>query len=173
MLSDCHRGREGNGMPSVSESQLSPTILQRHIDWSRGTVANGGAATVTLRPQSLAVLKFLAERPGVLVTKDELMAAVWPNIAVTDDSLVQCVTEIRKALGDDAHTIIKTVPKRGYVFEPGAQERAARKRPYLAAALAATLAIALTAAYFAWPDLRPAEIYRPGVAVLPDRKSVV
>ena len=95
----------------------------RDADLSRGTVSDGRNAAVALRPQSLAILRLLVAKPGVLVSKDEIMSAVWPNIAVTDDSLVQCVTEIRKALGDDRHAVIKTVPKRGYVFESGAQEK--------------------------------------------------
>src|SRR6476659_7037261 len=44
------------------------------------------------------------------------MEAVWPGVAVTDDSLVQCIHQIRRALGDDGHAILKTVPKRGYRF---------------------------------------------------------
>ena len=71
----------------------------RDADLARGTVSDGRKAAVALRPQSLAILKLLAVKPGVLVSRDEIMSAVWPNIAVTDDSLVQCVTEIRKALG--------------------------------------------------------------------------
>jgi DNA-binding winged helix-turn-helix (wHTH) protein len=138
-------------MSSLPESQLPSTILQRHIDWGRGTVTNDGAASVTLRPKSLAVLKFLAERPGAIVTKDEIMAAVWQGIAVTDDSVVQCVTEIRKALGDDEHLIIKTVPKRGYVLEPGVPDAIKRPRSIdkrVAAAIAGLLCLALAAVYF-------------------------
>ncbi len=110
-------------MSDVSKAQLSSAIHQHHIDWGRGTVTNGGGSPVTLRRQALAVLKELAGRPGEVVTKDELMEAVWPNIAVTDDSLVQCIAEIRKALGDDEHLIIKTVPKRGYVLEAACSAR--------------------------------------------------
>jgi TolB-like protein/DNA-binding winged helix-turn-helix (wHTH) protein len=158
-------------MSSVSESQLSTTILRHHIDWGRGTVTNGGAASVTLRPQALAVLKFLTDRPGAIVTKDELMAAVWPGLAVTDDSLVQCVTEIRKALGDDEHLIIKTVPKRGYVFEPGmpaAEVAKVRWRSPAVAGLAAALAVAGLSFYF-WrtgSDV-PGFLEMPAIAVLP------
>jgi len=76
------------------------------VDWTLGTITNGEGSTVKLRAQALAVFKLLAEKPGELVSKDELMGIVWPNIAVTDDSLVQCITEIRKALGDDKHAIV-------------------------------------------------------------------
>ena len=146
-------------------------INARDVDLSLGTVANGGGPLVALRPQALAVLKLLAARPGALVSKDDLMAAVWPNVAVTDDSLVQCITEIRKALGDDAHTVIKTVPKRGYVFEPGSEAASAAKAPagktrvgLIAAGLAALAAIAA----FVWfPKAALAPGHVPSIAVLP------
>jgi adenylate cyclase len=119
-------------MPSVSESQISSTILQRHINWGLGTVVNGSGAPVTLRPQSLAVLKILTDRSGEVVTKDELMAAIWPGIAVTDDSLVQCITDLRRALGDDAHSIIKTVPKRGYLLNSEPHSAVLMRQPCIA-----------------------------------------
>ena len=53
---------------------------------------------VELRPQALAVLLELGRRHGELVTKLDLSARVWPGVSVTDDSLVQCVVEIRRAL---------------------------------------------------------------------------
>jgi adenylate cyclase len=145
------RGIQGQVMSNVSEAHTSSAIVQRHIDWSRGTVTNGGGAPATLRPQALAVLKFLTERPGQVVTKDELMAAIWQGIAVTDDSLVQCVTEIRKALGDDRHVIIKTVPKRGYiyeVYEPISQAEDKSRRPWQGlAAVICGAAVLATADY--------------------------
>ncbi|MCI5075712.1 winged helix-turn-helix domain-containing protein [Oricola sp.] len=70
--------------------------------------------SVQLRPQTAKVLSLLADNAGSVVTKDQLMADVWPNTFVTDDSLVQCISEIRKALGPDGSKLLKTVPKRGY-----------------------------------------------------------
>jgi Transcriptional regulatory protein, C terminal len=64
--------------------------------------------------------------PGRLVSKDELMTAVWPNVVVTDDSLVQAVGDIRRALGPGAAQAIRTVPRRGYrlLAEPGSADAA-------------------------------------------------
>ncbi len=73
---------------------------------------DGGAAF--LRPQAFATLRYLIMNANRLVTKDELMQAVWRAVAVTDDSLVQCIHEIRRALGDDAHSVLQTVTRRGY-----------------------------------------------------------
>ncbi len=72
---------------------------------------------VKLRPKSFAVLKYLVENGGRLVRKEELIGAVWPDTAVTDDSLVQCLIEVRRALNDGEQRIVKTVPRRGYIFD--------------------------------------------------------
>jgi TolB-like protein/DNA-binding winged helix-turn-helix (wHTH) protein len=69
---------------------------------------------IGLRSQSTEVLSMLAARPGEIVSKDALMQAVWPDTFVTDDSLTQCIADIRRALGDDEHLIVETLPKRGY-----------------------------------------------------------
>jgi TolB-like protein/DNA-binding winged helix-turn-helix (wHTH) protein len=71
---------------------------------------------VDLRPQAYQVLRYLALNAGRLVTKDELIAAVWPNVVVTDDSLVQAIGNVRRALGDERHEVIKTVSRRGYIM---------------------------------------------------------
>jgi adenylate cyclase len=106
-------------------------INARHVDLQRGVISYGGA-DVALRPQSLAVLRLLLQTPGALVTKYALMGHVWPGVAVTDDSLVQCITEIRRALGDDEHVIVKTVPKRGYTLEAALRPQRASPEPAIA-----------------------------------------
>jgi DNA-binding winged helix-turn-helix (wHTH) protein len=70
--------------------------------------------TVALRSQSAEVLATLAARAGEIVSKDEIIAAVWADTFVTDDSLVQCIADIRRALGDTTHEIVETFTKRGY-----------------------------------------------------------
>ena len=79
---------------------------------------------VKLRPKSFACLKYLVENRGRLVTKEELIQAVWPDSFVTDDSLVQCLIDVRRALGDDSLSYIKTVPRRGYLFDTEVIEEA-------------------------------------------------
>ncbi len=71
---------------------------------------------VPLRPKSFDVLVFLAQNAGRLVAKAELIDNVWQNVNVTENSLVQCIKEIRQALHDDTQTTIETVSKRGYLF---------------------------------------------------------
>ncbi|CAM3967102.1 winged helix-turn-helix domain-containing tetratricopeptide repeat protein [Phaeobacter inhibens] len=73
--------------------------------------------TVRLRPQSGQVLAVLARHSGTVITKSELFAAVWPNTSVTDDSLTQCISEIRKSLGDSDRKLLRTIPKQGYLLD--------------------------------------------------------
>lgn len=76
-----------------------------------------GETEVALRPKSFALLEYLTTHAGRVVGKDELLSAVWPGLVVTEDSLTRCVSEVRAALGDSAQTVIKTVTKRGYLFD--------------------------------------------------------
>jgi DNA-binding winged helix-turn-helix (wHTH) protein/tetratricopeptide (TPR) repeat protein len=100
------------------------------IDLERACLLHRGEE-VRLRPKVFEALKYLAENSNRLVTKDELIKALWTEPFVTDDSLVQCLVEIRRALGDEAQRCIKTVPRRGYMFiapvnQGGVQEPRAR-----------------------------------------------
>jgi adenylate cyclase len=72
--------------------------------------------TVALRPKSFEVLRYLVRNADRLVTKEELIKAIWPNVVVTDQSLAHCVSEVRQALGDSKQTIIATMPRSGYRF---------------------------------------------------------
>src|SRR5947209_10682674 len=55
---------------------------------------------IPLRPKSFEVLRYLVENADRLVTKDELIKAIWPNVIVTDDALLHCVSEARRAMAD-------------------------------------------------------------------------
>ena len=82
---------------------------------------------VPLRPKSFDVLVYLVRNRGRLVTKDELFENVWADVIVTDNSLVQCIKDVRQALNDENQTIIETVAKRGYIFAPAVVEVADTK----------------------------------------------
>jgi predicted ATPase/DNA-binding winged helix-turn-helix (wHTH) protein len=85
------------------------------LDVARGCVLRAGEE-VKLRPKVFEALKYLVENPGRLIGKQELIQAVWPDTFVTDDSLVQCTVELRRALGDRGQQLLKTIPRRGYLF---------------------------------------------------------
>src|ERR1700760_866362 len=109
-------------MPPPSSSTGAPleaSPLSYHfgdftLDTSRGCVLKAGSE-IKLRPKVFETLKYLVEHSGRLVGKKELMQAVWPDTFVTDDSLVQCTLELRRALDDANQLLLKTVPRRGYV----------------------------------------------------------
>jgi adenylate cyclase len=86
------------------------------LDLDRGSLFLEGNE-IALRPKTFAVLRYFVENSSRLVSKDDLFAAVWPNLAITDDVLVQSIGELRRALGDDGARLIKTIPRRGYRFE--------------------------------------------------------
>jgi len=87
------------------------------LDTARGCLLNAGRP-VHLRPQAYRALKFLAENRGRLITKDQLVEEVWERRAVTDDSVVQCLRDVRHALGDNTGQILRTERGRGYIFDP-------------------------------------------------------
>ena len=86
------------------------------LDLTRGCLLRG-VEEIKLRPKSFEVLRYLVENNGRLIGKNELIRAVWIDAAVTDDSLVQCLKDVRHALCDEAQQIIKTVHGRGYIFD--------------------------------------------------------
>src|SRR5216684_1707402 len=86
------------------------------LDLTRGCL-RAGDRDIDLRPKVFEVLCYLANNAGRLVPKQELFEAVWPNVTVCDDSLVQCIGELRYKLGDNDRRLIKTVFRRGYLMD--------------------------------------------------------
>ncbi|WP_170181864.1 winged helix-turn-helix domain-containing tetratricopeptide repeat protein [Phreatobacter stygius] len=86
------------------------------LDLTRGCLRHADR-DIALRPKAFELLRHLAENAGRLVPKDELCRAVWPGVFVSDDSLVQCIRELRDKLDDHSHRLIKTMPRRGYLLD--------------------------------------------------------
>ena len=83
-----------------------------------------------LRPQTAAVLAQLLEHAGHIVTHDKLTQSVWGETIVTDNSLAQCISEIRGVLGSSRDNVIETVPRRGYIVRtPVAREVVSARTP--------------------------------------------
>ena len=76
-----------------------------------------GETELKLRPKSYEVLRLLVENHGRLITKHELLDAVWGNVIVTDGSITQCLVEIRRALDDHEQKMVRTISRRGYIFD--------------------------------------------------------
>ncbi len=120
---------------------------------------------LSLRHKSRQVLCALARHPHQTVSKDALCAEVWPATAVSDESLVQCIADIRRALGDGGKTLVETVPREGYRLNPAPPPGAARRARLL---LPAGLAAAALAGLIAWTAAPPPAGARlPVLAVLP------
>ena len=83
-----------------------------------------GTARATLRPRTATVLTYLLENAGRIVGREELIKQVWSDVVVTDDSLAQCIKEIRRALGAAAD-LIRTTPRLGYAFTGAVREERA------------------------------------------------
>jgi DNA-binding winged helix-turn-helix (wHTH) protein/TolB-like protein/Flp pilus assembly protein TadD len=85
------------------------------LDLDRAALSRG-PDEIRLRPRTFDVLVYLVRNAGRLISKQELFDAVWRDVAVTDDSLVQCLVEIRRAL-NGSHDVVKTIRGRGYLFD--------------------------------------------------------
>ena len=112
-----------NGPPNYQFGEFT-------LDVARGCLLKG-EEEIKLRPKVYDTLKYLVEHPGRLTGKQELMQAVWPDAFVTDDSLVQCTLELRRALDDREQQLLKTVPRRGYIFTAEVVQRSATPPPDL------------------------------------------
>jgi pimeloyl-ACP methyl ester carboxylesterase/DNA-binding winged helix-turn-helix (wHTH) protein len=103
---------EGGAMPALTRDTIS--FAGFVLDSLRGELRDAAGQRVVLRPKAYALLRHLALEAPRLVGKDELMQVAWPGVVVTDDSLTQCVKDLRNALGDHQHRLIRTEPRRGY-----------------------------------------------------------
>jgi len=146
-------------MPDPVSIRFGDFTLNR----ARGCLEDGAGAERFLRPKTYRVLEVLCARQGQLVSKDDLIAAVWPDVIASDDSLAHCISELRRALGPEGAALLRTVPRRGYVLSAGhgadADRGAAPRMPRLArlGALAAALTMTalLTGAWWRAPTNAP------------------
>lgn len=105
---------EGNGLARV-EAPATLKVGEWSVHPSTGQISRGGQTT-RLDERSLRLLLCLAQRPGELVSIDELLEQVWSGVSVTPDSVYQAVASLRRVLGDDPKqpSFIATVPRLGY-----------------------------------------------------------
>ncbi len=135
-------------------------------DWTVDARANrliGPAGEVEVEPRVMDLLVLLAGRPGEVMSKDEIAAALWGEVHVNDDALTRTVFKLRKALGDAARNsrYVATVPKRGYrlvapvttpVERLAARAENWRRKALIAAGVLAVLFLGV----FAFGALQPA-----------------
>jgi DNA-binding winged helix-turn-helix (wHTH) protein/tetratricopeptide (TPR) repeat protein len=122
----------------VAKTESTPTVYhfdQFRLDLAKGTLHGPGDVILEIRPKTFALLRFLAQNPGRLHGRAELLETLWPNVVVSDDSLTQCVSDLRHAFGERAPHVLKTLPRRGYVFTADVRPEAVT-RPAPAVAMA-------------------------------------
>lgn len=127
---------EGNATQARSPAHESQTKIRRNsaeppvppvaayrfagytLDIERGLLLDEAGTEVPLRRQSFQTLQLFVENAGRLLERDAINRAIWPTVAVTDDSMTQCVRDIRRAIRDDSQQLLRTVRGRGYLFSP-------------------------------------------------------
>ena len=126
------------GSPSAGTPDLADTAIEIggfRLDAAGGILSRGGDV-VPVRAKTFAFLCHLARNRGRVVTKDELFEAVWPGLFVSEDSLTQCASELRKLFGSGPASLLRTVPKRGYLLDvvtsPAPQAASGQAMPAIA-----------------------------------------
>ena len=109
----------GDARPTGPEALQAPVEQWRIGDWladSRLDELRRGDEIVKIEPRNMRLLAALAQRPGEVLTVDELLTEVWADLVVTQSSVYQAVSQLRQVLGDDASRprYIATVPRKGY-----------------------------------------------------------
>lgn len=102
------------------------------LDPERAALHRPDGETIKLRPKTLEMLRLFAGNAGRVLSKQQLMEAVWPNLHVGEDNLFQCIREIRTALGDDKRQVVRVISGRGYVFQAEVTDTAAPAPPEIA-----------------------------------------
>lgn len=97
------------------------------LDIRRGSLLTAAGEELSLRRQSFELLRLLVKNAGRLLDRDTINRAIWPDVTVTDDSMTQCIRDIRRTIGDDAQRIVRTMPRRGYLL--AAEVMIERERP--------------------------------------------
>lgn len=88
------------------------------LDLATGELLNARGELAGLRKQALQVLCVLGSHAGKVVSKDELLRRVWPDVIVGESSLAQAIADIRRVLGDTEHRLVRTIARRGYLLMP-------------------------------------------------------
>jgi DNA-binding winged helix-turn-helix (wHTH) protein len=150
-------------MNAAAPIRIGGFLLNR----ARGCLEDAAGAERFLRPKSYRVLEVLSERRGELVSKDELIGEAWPDVIVSDDSLAQCVSEIRRALDPDGARLLRTVPRRGYLLasddaDPGKRlPKGSRAIPVLAGGVVAGIVLLVSSGWLPFArdglDVAPVE----------------
>lgn len=131
------------------------------LDAVRGEVIAADGSRTMLRAKTLSLLNLLLEHAGQLLSQDEILDRVWPDVTVTPAGVTQCISELRRALGAADAEMLKTLPRRGYVLDTVPEQEVARPAVFAAPIMPAPVGSVL--------DRLPVSADAPTVAVLRPR----
>lgn len=131
-----------------------------YFDLSTSALSFKDGRPVALRNKSKAVLTFLIERRNQTAAKSDILTGVWTDVLASDESLVQCIADIRKLIGPDARNIIETIPREGYRLNVRHGNAEKPRVPLTAVIVLATAAF--VAGWLLWPE-RPDMTAPPAV----------
>ena len=97
-------------------STQSVDIHGTRYDRTHATLC-GPLGQVTLRRKTQELLNYFLSRPNQVIAKHDLLSALWADVTVSDGSVLQCISELRRAFGPMGRKVIKTLPRRGYMLD--------------------------------------------------------
>ena len=150
-----------------SDGENTPSYSGFTYDEKRKCLISKNGEERRLRAQSLSVFNELAKTPDQIVSKQHLTEKIWPTVLVTDDSIGKCISDIRKALSDKDHVVLKTIPRQGYMLvsdASGADVGSATIARNSQRAAWAVLVILLFGLLFYWTGSRDDETQASAVA---------
>ena len=123
MTTDLHPVCNPNPAPlfaRAAQTRHDPRVAYRFgsftLDLDRGMLLAGDGSERVLRPKSFALLHLLVENAGRLLSQSAILDALWPGVFITENSVSQCISDIRRALGAEAADLLRTLSRRGYLF---------------------------------------------------------
>src|SRR3954468_10024929 len=86
------------------------------LNLEKGALLAADGTELPLRPKSFALLQLLTENAGRLLSRETILETLWPDLFVTEDNVTQCIHDIRTVLGPGSQQMLRTLPRRGYLF---------------------------------------------------------
>lgn len=174
--------RKGPHAPTAAPDGLANVKIGSWLFDPAAQTLRRGDRTIRLEHRASRLLALLAARSGEVVSRDEILQAIWNGRSLSDNSVAVVVSDLRRALGDDARapSFIETVPKRGYrmpgerisrpspVANPPASTAAKRTSRKVAAMAAFVLVLMATAVAATWPFEAPRE---PAIVTINDVRN--
>ncbi|MFD0978038.1 winged helix-turn-helix domain-containing tetratricopeptide repeat protein [Tropicimonas aquimaris] len=152
--------------PEIDPKSKILLIGQCQYDIASGSLTDANGTPIRLRRQSSDVLAVLAANNGKVVSRDDLITKVWKGVAITDDSLIQCIADIRRVLGKQA---VETYPKVGYRLTAARMPQAGSPAKRAMRVVALTVIVAVSAGAAVWQFWSPRETLDAGDVIVPPR----